>query len=262
MRHRLFAAAAFAFSVTAFAAQYELQSQNTLHLGYASTDAAKIAALKGQFTNYDVILMQEVMAGAYIVTLGTNDIEKVLPAGTYGYRSSALLGKNSYKESYVFIYRNSLTFNATTYAPVGLDFARPPRALLLQTGASWTWIVNFHAIWGSSPAQRTGEAQEMSTFIGQLQNTTVSGHKYDDVVVGGDWNLTAADVAAEMPAGFSVAPTGLTSLTRDGTRSSSYDHFAYNCDVQNARVLVNPPNPVVWRTNVSDHLGVACELHY
>lgn len=263
MKLRVAAAGALlGVAISASAAQYALQSQNTLHLGYSSTDAAKIAALKAQFTNFDVILLQEVMAGAYVVTNNTNDVQKVLPAGTYTYKASPLLGKNSYKESYVYIYRAALTVNANLFPINGLDFARPPHALLLQTDGTWTWIVNFHAIWGASPAQRLAEAAEMNTYVGQLQALQVGGQTHADVVVGGDWNLSAADVDAAMPQGFTVLPDGLTSLTRAGALSSSYDHWAYNCDVQNARILLNPPDPVVWRQDVSDHLGIACELHF
>jgi hypothetical protein len=267
----LFGALAISFGLaTASAAQtnYTVQSQNTLHLGYSSTNATKIGALKAQFTGFDIILLQEVMRGAYVVDNGTTDIAQVIPAGNYTFRQTDLLGKSSYKETYVFIFNNAtITADNQMFSAPAADFSRPPHAILIRTGTTWTWIVDFHAIWGQ-PQQRVTEAGNMNTFANALANTPVSGQRYTNCVIGGDWNLPADDAGfnALTGNGFTIEPTGLTSLNPAGNDSSSYDHFAYKVPagtvtVTNAAVIA-PASKATWRSTVSDHMGVSCTISF
>jgi len=267
----LFGALAISFGLAAASAAqtYTVQSQNTLHLGYSSTNATKISALKAQFNGFDIILLQEVMRGAYVVDNGTTDIAQVIPAGNYTFRETGLLGKSSYKETYVFIFNNAtIKFVDNLIDAPAADFSRPPHAILIQTGTTWTWIVNFHAIWGQ-PQQRATEAGNMNTFANLLANTPVSGQRYTNCVIGGDWNLPANDPGfnALTGNGFTIEPAGLTSLTPAGDDSSSYDHFAYkvpagNVTVTHAAVIVPATGKATWRSTVSDHMGVSCTISF
>jgi hypothetical protein len=86
------------------------------------------------------------------------------------------------------------------------------------------------------------------------------------VVVGGDWNLTVNEIkSAAACTAACAAPDGLTTLNPKGNLSSSYDHFyTKNVTGLSKTPAVIPANVgnSVWRSTVSDHLGVIAGFTY
>ena len=202
------------------------------------------------------------------------------PFGTYPaprapYLQSPLKGHSSYLEKYGFLldpniapgqYRAIVEYE-TINAGHAANFSRPPSALLYfcrgpANPATNVWIVNYHAVFGKRKWQRRNEAKAMKQVVIDFMNcgynlssgncaaigsaNTVSAKR---VVVAGDWNLTAAEVLADVnanawPANYEVAvfQEDKTSMRRSsGLWSSSYDHF----------LLVRVGTPTAGLNNVS-----------
>lgn len=249
-----------------YAATFSLASQNCLHLGWGKAPYLnyKNPFLNTLFSNYDVILLQEAMNKGLPPTAVT--------PGSHYYISSGLKGHSSYKEAYVFIIRTgTIAANNVEYGYTNAGFSRPPSGVLLQTGGNWTWVVNYHAIFGKRIATRRTEVGLMGNVYTFYQGKTVNGNTYNRVIIGGDWNLPAGDAAfnnlkAAAGGGNSrVLPNVQTSLKRNGGLSQPYDHFVWNSNlitVSNVQVI----NPGIslgnFRKKVSDHLGISCVVTY
>lgn len=238
---------------------FRLASQNCLHLGWGDSGYQnnKNQILQYLFDNYDVIMLQEVMAQA--------NLGAVTPGNHY-YRISAVKGVGSYKEAYGFIISQNI-IATSVYDYSGAGFARPPSGVLLQTGNNWTWGVNYHAIFGKVKAARQDEVRLISNVYQSFQTTMVNGSCYNRVIFGGDWNLAANEIQQQL--GLNVQPTAKTSLKSNGGLSQPYDHFVWdanvitvtNVQVINIQTLLNLNN-LQWRQDVSDHLGISCDVHY
>jgi hypothetical protein len=248
------------------AASFSLASQNCLHLGWgkATYQNYKNPFLKNLFSNYNVILLQEVMSKGL-------PPDYVTP-GSHYFLSTALKGSGSYKEAYVFIIDKNITAaNNDDYGYTGAGFARPPSGVLLQTGSNWTWVVNYHAVFGKRKSIRQAEVGRMGTVYGFYQGMVINSNTYNRVIIGGDWNLPAGDAAfnnLKTAAGGTnsrVLPNSKTSLKRNGGLSQAYDHFVWNSNiitVSSVQVIDPGISKSNFRKKVSDHLGISCVVDY
>lgn len=282
MNHRvLFIAFALAALVLAAsktdASQITVLSQNTLHLGWgkptpmATKNGYLVSSVVG--TAYDVVMLQEVMPK---ITINALPWQSPAP-GTYLVYQSSAAGASTYKETYGFLVKSTL---GVTQNPTGANIicytsgtiSRPPCGVLVNTGTTPTWFVNYHAVFGSVP-NRKKEVQQIGTGIRAFQNTAMgsTSTKYNRVVVGGDWNFSAADVTTLVTSSiggqaFTVTPTGATSLKPTGATSQPYDHFACVTPVTcSSAAVVAPPGGwtnAKYRTDFSDHLGVKVNVQY
>lgn len=172
----------------------------------------------------------------------------------------------------------------------GVSIQRPPDATLVSDAAGASpqlvWFLNFHATFGSGSegmAARRAEIAEIGNIIARLRTAAPSGcpRTTDNAVVLGDWNLTATDAAFQTlatNAGFTrlgATPNVKTSLNSQGVTSSPYDHFIFDdariqvtlaaLPAQNicstsatfALGVLTPSSLSSFRTNCSDHLGIA-----
>ena len=101
----------------------------------------------------------------------------------------------------------------------------------------------------------------MPAVLAALQLTTPGS----EVVIGGDWNLTASEVSSAVGCNNNCSePSGLTTLNPQGKLSSSYDHFIWSGKVTGSNFSVIQPLVTlpVWRKIVSDHLGVIGTFNY
>ncbi len=246
--------------------QFSLVSLNTLHLGWGTTNPAHFDPVNGQTKiNSISALMNGVPVGL---------LQEVMPQANPAYfvfcqpatcviRTSQPYGLGWYKETYLF-------FVEANYNPAGFDsagmtgtFSRPPSYIRFRppNAAQDVYIANFHAIWGLTNAQRLAEAAAIRT-------TFIAGNNLQNVplIVGGDWNVTAADVEQQIGCNNCVTPAVLTSLTPAGALSSSYDHFLFSPNIacNNAHVMQLPFNLsyATWRAVVSDHLPIQCTVVY
>jgi hypothetical protein len=257
---------------TAHGQSFSLASLNCLHLGWGKQtyQQNKATILGNVFGQYDVIILQEVMARA--------DVGSVTPGSHYNI-VTATQGPGSYKEAYAFLLRTTIpvaplnTYFTTNVA----GFSRPPAGVLVGAGGQCTWVVDYHAVFGSSIGVRRAEVANMQQVYQSFQGTTVNGSTCNRVVIGGDWNLAANDqVFQNLYAHgwlINVQPNTQTSLKRNGTLSQPYDHFLWDTAVTgvggaqlvtNAQVIPVPTPPGSgqgWRNQVSDHLGISCNVN-
>ncbi|MEM7498714.1 MAG: hypothetical protein AAF371_12065, partial [Pseudomonadota bacterium] len=145
-----------------WAQTFSLTSQNTLHLGWGQQNYqnAKYNYFNGNFAAYDVIAMQEVMTQ---VNAG------LITPGNHTWYLSALKGSSNYQESYAFLVKNpgaggfNVAGNAIIdYPDLANNFSRPPSGILVQSGMNWTWIIDYHAIFGKRKSQRQTEVANVA----------------------------------------------------------------------------------------------------
>jgi hypothetical protein len=277
MRRWQTAALALMVAAPLHGATFTLCSQNTLHLGYKSSTKTKVDTLKAEFNQCDITLLQEVMRDALTPT---GALRKVTPDPGIGFTWNVpyteVIGKTTYKESYSFIVKS--TFNIATtgkggflihfpLASLAQKFSRPPASILVQTGTTWTWLTNFHAIFGDYQYERENEVKAMALVADELGKKNVGGQTYSRIIIGGDWNLNAKNSAYDdlvKKRGFTVEPNTQTSLTTTGSPSQPYDHFAWSGGmvVKNTTVITPTTSQTWWRANVSDHMGIKCTVTY
>ena len=257
------------------AVTFTILTQNVLRFGHGRRLAAQCAAITAAAPQFDIIVMQEVMAPGYPCLAANNNkgVNGVYPMG-FAYRTSGPMGQSSYIEYYGILYRTGLGGN--NIAPIGngqtlggyAQFARPPFGQLFRiTGANGqfcdVWIVDFHAVFGDSIVLRRDEAEAMENIYQNLRALN-NGR----VLMVGDWNLDADDDGFDWVRdnanNAEINPNVQTSLTRAGALSSPYDHAVSQRGPALQVQPLNPPNgwtydggnQGTWRTNVSDHLGV------
>lgn len=247
-------------------AQFSLASLNCLHLGWGSqqNQTAKDIALRNFFTPpnqsppYDVIVLQEVMSSANRVNVGN-----VVAPGIYQVEVTDPLGPGSYKERYAFLVnRNNVGLGrgAQSMTP---GFSRPPTGIAIMEGGRCTWVINYHAIFGRSKAQRLAEARLIPLVINEFLGKDV---RCDRVVIAGDWNLSALEVATSTGLNITrISPILPTSLKRTGELSQPYDHFLAGGRANLSNVQVSGPRNQQlrqqWRQQVSDHLPITCTVN-
>jgi hypothetical protein len=253
-------AAALATATPAIA-DVKLASLNTLHLGQGSTayQDNKQQILAQLFSTFDVIVLQEVMAQA--------DLAQVTP-GSHFFVTTPLQGPGTYKEAYAFLVRTGLAVasGAALITPVA-GYSRPPAGILVGDAGVWTWIIDYHAVYGRTIGVRRAEVSRTRAVYQGFQATAVNGQTFARAVMAGDWNLGAQDRAfQDLARGgwpLAVQPMSRTSLKRNGGLSQPYDHFVWDTtalSLGNTQVIAvpNPPGSQLgWRQQVSDHLGIS-----
>jgi len=260
------------FSAMPLPAQYSVGSQNTLHYGWGNTNPSRtpfnqtkvnqIWATAFNNGGTTIGMMQEVMRHA--------DMAKFTgcATGTCRVYASAFYGRGWYREQYAFFVTNpallpNVTLVECSTTRATCSFSRPPASLLISpTGGSFA-VVNLHAIWGRTKAGRQAEAAQAKAVRNAWQGRTPAVNR---VLIGGDWNLTAAEVKtafADCGTSTCVAPSGLTTLNPSGSLSSSYDHFYAIGFTAAATGVLTPAIPLgTWRTTVSDHIPVTATITY
>jgi hypothetical protein len=236
--------------------QFTMFSQNTLHYGWNQGAANRNLTFRQVFNQANVIVIQELMN---VASLG-----ELSPGNAFLFRASPLLGHGNYQEAYGFIIRAALNPQAVmTYADLNHDFSRPPAFIELRPGGAInsSWIGNIHIIFGDHVLERLNEAAEM-----MIAMNAVTGGNNTRVVIGGDWNLNANQLAFAGLGG--AAPNVRTSLNQNGVLVSRYDHFVWrNVQVNNADSFdpgnLNPALTLLnWRQDISDHVGISCNVAY
>ncbi len=263
-----------ACAAAARAANLEVYSQNTLHLGWGKPTytTPKNSYIKDKMvaTTYDVVLLQEVMPKLG----GLTTIWPNAPVGSYYVNESAALGKSSYRETYGVLVKNVLGYvvlpvsGSTMTCSTSSAISRPPCGVLLKIGTVGTWFLDYHAMFGNV-TNRKAEVGKIGAVVQTFQQLSVSGTKYGRVVTAGDWNFSKAELANILTlAGTTLAPDTETSLNPKGVLSSRYDHFwcTSGMSCTGAAAITAPPSPFStlpqYRTNVSDHVAVKITVAY
>lgn len=245
-------------------AQFVYFSQNCLHFGW-NADSRRPTYLQANFglAAADVIALQEVMPQASVP-----DLSALAPPslGAYTLYVSPPAGYGSYKETYAFLVKNTLTPRGLhTYPDAANEFSRPPAGLEVTTGGHTIWVVTYHAVFGKSITVRRTEVSQMHKVVTWFTSQTAT----QDMVIGGDWNLPTGDNGFQglSSVGFTLGPNAPSSLNPKGVRTSAYDHFAWRGVTigggAGAPQVVPPPPPLTdrdFRSIVSDHLGVKCQV--
>lgn len=266
-------------------ADFKLFSQNALHLGWLSSADAKYAPkkyiyLKSIAQSADIILLQEVM--------NDDPVTEITIPNYTAYISPVAKGVNGYLEKYLALVN---TAKVKVICHVSLpnnsayNLVRPPDLLLVRSieSANYTWIVNFHAVWGDYASERSYEAREIFTLVSKLETDKPSSfskgcssvpNAVKRVVVAGDWNLQPRAMEKIWGNTPAPGPTTQTTIKPSGGLSKSYDHFVLK-NVEPA----DPASPAVFqpgtfwkgmkgyptslsqfRGEVSDHLGVWIQI--
>jgi hypothetical protein len=269
--------AVLVFSAAAASAQdFRIYSQNLLRFGHGSRTATQCAEVGAHIPTVDIILIQELMVATTPCTNVT------LIPGTYVWVSPGPYGRSSYKEYYGFLYSSTARTNGPTIAPAagpvmlgaGAGYMRPPQGILFQvtphgsTNPKYVWVANAHLLWGgSNPRDRRAEATALALFFTQMQTlqNAATGQAYSaNVIIGGDWNLSATDQGFGnlTTAGATIEPNVQTSLNRTGGLSQPYDHFVHSGTVALANIATFSGSGTVqqWRAGVSDHLGIQADV--
>lgn len=239
----------FALAANVATAAIWLGSQNCLRLGnnYPSgaSQTNKKTVLKNQFATNNANLLQEVMV--------TSEVANVTPGGFY-YKVSALKGSSSYKEAYGFVYNVSASGGIVDYS--SSTFSRPPSGLLLWTGSSYAWMVNYHAAFDATP--NATEIQALNNVYTYYRGR--SG--VNSVIIGGDYNRTATSSYFNnlKNAGCgNIQPNVSTSINSSGAYANPYDHFAWSSTYSTVSSASREEiDPVYWVKNISDHAGIYC----
>ena len=253
-------------AVTRINAQFGVNavSQNCLHLGWGSHTDSKVRGIaaasdnaQGMGVEADVIVLQEVMpkGGAD----GTAAIAERMSPGTYQTTVSPAYGKGSYKEFYGFIVKAIYTMGGVVGNPANNSgsFARPPAGVTVTVAGQQFWLINYHAVFGKNAGIRQAEVQQVPTVIAGFVGVTNI-----QVLMGGDWNLPTDDTAFNGFGAYGRGPNEITSLNPQGIPSSRYDHFVWQLNSQPTNLQILDPiiTTQEWRANVSDHLGITCQM--
>jgi hypothetical protein len=241
-------------------------SQNCLHLGWGGGTAAKAAGIglaaaqaQGVGAAADLIVLQEVMPNGGAA--GTALVVAQMPLGAYNIGYSAPAGVGSYLEMYAFVANAPALMGPIIVNPPGAPagFSRPPAGTNITTGAGNYWLFDYHAVFGKRIAIRRTEVALVPALVAAFQATLPAALS---LVIGGDWNLPTNDGAFAGFGAYGLGPNVLTSLTRNGGLSSAYDHFAWQFPTAPINIVTLPPlmTNQAWRTTVSDHLGITCQL--
>ncbi|HEY6213481.1 MAG TPA: endonuclease/exonuclease/phosphatase family protein [Vicinamibacterales bacterium] len=256
---RFFVISCFAFlTALPVSADFTMISQNLWRFGHRVGATDRDRTFKREVSGGDVVVVQELMDP---IQLGN------LNPGNHVYLVSALLGRGTYREAYGFLVRNTLGHGqVVTYADPNDDFEREPSFIEIRPpGRQTTWVGNVHVIFARRRriARRQAEVRALPAAINAA---TTNARR---VVVGGDWNLPATHAAFDTlrGAGYTISPNDRTTLVIGGRQVSRYDHFASSPAVRvTGQATINPStlnralDLPTWRTNISDHLGITCNV--
>ncbi len=237
-------------------------TQNGLRLGHGQEDylRAKRERFRAVFDGYDVVALQEVM----------DDGEPALlaPRG-YTATTSPAKGKNTYREHYAWLTRDSVirVLESADYPDQAGIFARPPSGIAVEDKDKGRfWLVNIHITFGKQGlAPRRKEVAEMVEVKAWYSARPLpDGSRIGRVVVAGDWNLPTTDeaFAALSQFGLRAEPNVKSTLNVRGDFTSAYDHFLWDRTWLHVDIAEEPRDlgglpPETFREYLSDHAGLA-----
>lgn len=268
----------------ATAQDISLASFNTLHLGWGSNkDFGIVASILSRF---DIVALQEVMKEEAVKTLIARLDSVSSPisgsGSNWSYILSEKLGRNNYKESYAFIWKNDrihLQPNSShVYSDGNDEFIREPFVASFRAGNFDFTLISAHFIFGDKLSERQDEARAVAHVYQKLQQD--DSHE-NDLILMGDFNLPPTDFGWQDLKNLTgitwvVNPPSLTTVGRAGM-SSLYDnlwfqsqftveftgtggnyeymHDFFETDIfENAKQFVSDHVPVyaVFRTDLAD----------
>ena len=250
-------------SVAVFSQEAYISSFNTLRLGKNQKDYQLTAKI---LSNFDLIGLIEVMNEDGVENLA-EELEKVTHTKWDYHISSYPVGKSSYKEYFAFIWKsNRVKFLKTRgyYPDKNKFFSRQPYGADFKIDNIDFTMVLAHSIFGKSEKERRAEAFKMGKVYDYFQNLD---KKENDIIIAGDFNLSALDEAFEPllkhkdKITYTLDPKIKTTLGQNKL-ASSYDNMflskVYTTEFQgkSGALDFSKDNYKVMRKEVSDHLPI------
>ncbi len=215
---------------------------------------------------FDVAFLQEVMYSGSAASL-TSALESV-SGYDWSYKVTSAIGRSSYKERYVVIYRTDRVSLLSHYkwSDSGDRFEREPQIVKLrhkQTNADYTFI-NWHTIWGTT-SQRKAEIEYIDNVFRSIQNGSTAD---EDVILLGDHNRNATSAYWNQLKNTSPAVTykvnSDTTLNSSCNYANPYDHFWFQSSYvteysSSGRDYIS--NRCNFRSNASDHAPVWAKFY-
>lgn len=226
----------FLASADAQGTYHRIVSWNTRHAGwnnerdwtgYANEIWRRFGSNSNSTNGCDIVFLQEVMyadSGSNIAAELTR-----ISGVTWGHRTTAAIGRTSYKERYSVLFRTDRVsiLNHYVWNDTQDRFERQPQVVKVRcrnSGADYTYI-NWHTIFGTT-AQRQQEIHDIRIVFNQVQNSDSSDR---DVILLGDHNRDATspwwnNLKALSPT-VSFRVNDLTSINSSCNFANRYDHF-------------------------------------
>lgn len=219
-------------------------------------------------SHFDFLAIQEAMNEEGIATL-VAEIETQTDE-SWTYHQSHDLGRSSYTETYVFLWRDSKIEYAggeVVYLDPGDKFIREPFSSTFKdkkTGEEFV-VATAHLIYGDSVEDRRAEARELAVYWDWLIETYENP---ETLILAGDFNLDPTDQAWGAIYSRDVNPlitNGETTLsTIEGQYANLYDNFWVNgnpaINIQSSGIIrfnecYGITNDVA-RNTISDHAPI------
>jgi endonuclease/exonuclease/phosphatase family metal-dependent hydrolase len=240
-------------------------SWNVKRMSMATTD---LDAVSDVLKSFDLVALQEVMEEEVATVLLQNLQEKTFQ--NWGYLVSHAIGRGSYKERYVFLWKRSeveYVDSAVTYIDDEDRFAREPVSARFQTKDGETFILgNVHILYGENEQDRTPEIKALRSYWDWLGKTFPD----EQYFVAGDFNMAPSDQSFDLLRDVAlpvITEGGTTLSTRDGQYANLYDNIWIPNNLQaeiTAGVLdlstTLQRTHADLRENVSDHAPVFMSL--
>ena len=211
------------FAVSA-AAETRIASWNIKRLRSDNKDFDAVVEVLSYF---DIVGIQEAMEEEAVNRLVT-ELEDYT-GGEWGVMASHAIGRGSYKEHYVYVWRESrieFVDSALVYLDSRDVFAREPlsaRFRELESGNTFM-LANIHVLYGDSKSDRTPEIRALSDYWEWLGETFPE----EQFFLMGDFNMQPDD-ASFLPLTRYAQPAiteGATTLsTREGQYANLYDNI-------------------------------------
>ncbi|MBF0381978.1 MAG: hypothetical protein HQL69_13225 [Magnetococcales bacterium] len=268
-------------------ASFSVFSQNCLTLGYGDADAleVKVDELDKIVSGYDLVVLQEVMRDPD----NKSEVYEGLNPGEYDFFASELQGRSSsHKEAYVFLVGKEqleVMSEVEVFNDGDGNFERPPAGILVRSGDKYTWVLDYHAYYGSTVSDRKNEVNRIPGVLDEFRIKSVGSTNpitTDRVLIAGDWNLSAdtilnLDDFVESQHTYQALPTDPSTVSNQTGKltDSSYDHFVWDSnelDLSSIQMVY----PVEFEAScnltdkycqeyvdtVSDHIGVKAHVGY
>lgn len=243
-----------------------IASFNALHLGWDnSKDFAGLACV---INHFDIIGVVEVESEYGLQKL-VSYLEG-LSGEEWGYHISPYdVGRTSYKEFYGYVWRkNVVNFESSAgfYEEDSDEFMREPYAANFSFGDFNFTFILLHVIYGDSEDERKAEVENLIKVYSQFQ---LKDEYVDDIIIAGDFNLSADDDAFTL-IGFdkiinAIPASQKTSIGDEGL-SSAYDNIflseSYTTEYEGVSGVLDfaASDYFNLRISVSDHVPVWIEV--
>lgn len=179
--------------INIFSQEAYIASFNTLRLGKSQKDYRLTAEV---LSNFDIVGLIEVMDEVGIEKL-IDELEKVTQTKWEYHISPYPVGKSKYKEYFAYIWKKNRVEFLTSkgyYNDRDKIFSRQPYGADFKIDNIDFTLVLAHSIFGKSEKARRREAFKMKNVYEYFQNID---EKENDVIIAGDFNLSALDESFE-----------------------------------------------------------------